>query len=131
MSDSTDRLREHPDNRFAAPQHQFDLNQVADKLLAEPLQGRRMHRQETLYKHSSATIALFLFEANARLPEHMTEGVVTVQVLQGKLKMNVGDQVHELSAGQLLFMEPSVKHDVLALEPSRMLLTVCLQSKSS
>ena len=132
MSDSSDRLREHPENRFSAPQHQMDLNQVAEKLLAEPLQGKRVHRQETIYKHSSATIALFLFEKGASLPEHVAEGVVSVQVLQGKLKMNVGGQQHELSAGQILVMAPGVHHDVYAQEPTRMLLTVCLQgSKSS
>jgi len=131
MSESSDRLREHPENRFSAPQHQIDLNQVASQLLAEPLQGKRMHRQETIYKHTSATIALFLFEKGARLPEHVAEGVVTVQVLEGKLKMNAQEQVHELSAGQLLVMAPGVKHDVYAQEPTRMLLTVCLQEKNS
>lgn len=131
MSESPDRLREHPEDRFSAPQHQIDLNEVARKLLAEPLQGRRMHRQETLYKHTSATIALFLFEKGASLPEHVAEGVVSVQVLEGKLRLNTQGKVHELSTGQLLVMAPGVKHDVYAEEPSRMLLTVCLQAKSS
>ncbi|MCC6423728.1 MAG: cupin domain-containing protein [Phycisphaerales bacterium] len=129
MSEFTDRLREHPENRFAAPLHQIDINKVANQLSAEPLQGKRLHRQETLYKHASATIALFLFEKDAYLPEHLAEGVVSVQVLQGKLRMNVDGQANELSAGQILVLAPGVKHDVRALEPSRMLLTVCLQAK--
>jgi len=131
MSEPTDRLREHPENRFQAPQHQIDLNQVADKLMAEPLQGKRLHRQETIYKHTSATIALFLFEQGASLPEHLAEGVVSVQVLEGKLKMNVEGQLHDLLAGQILVLAPGVKHNVRAEAPSRMLLTVCLQPKSS
>ncbi|MCC7351455.1 MAG: cupin domain-containing protein [Phycisphaerales bacterium] len=129
MSEPTERLREHPDNRFAAGQHLIDIHQVAQRLSAEPLQGKRMHRQETIYKHSSATIALFIFEQGANLPEHVAEGVVSVQVLQGKLRMNVQGQSNELSAGQILVLAPGVKHDASALEPSQMLLTVCLQAR--
>ncbi len=126
-----DRLRQHPDNRFEAAQHEIDLEQVAAKLLAEPLPQKRNHRQETLYKHGPVTVALFLFEAGGELPQHEAGGVVTVQVLAGRLRMTVEGEVHEMTAGQMLVMAPGVRHDVQAVEATRMLLTVCLEARKA
>ena len=128
MSEPTDRLRQHPEARFHPPQHQIDLCEAAARLLAEPLSERRNHRQETLYRHGPLTVALFLFDRGAYMPAHAAKGVVTVQVLEGRLKMTAEGKVHQLSAGQLLLLAPGVEHDVLAEEPSRMLLTVCLEA---
>jgi quercetin dioxygenase-like cupin family protein len=129
MSEQSDRLRQHPEERFRAPLHLIDLNETAAALAAEPLAGQRNHRQETLYRHAPMTVALFLFEPGAELPPHLAEGVVSVHVLEGRLKMAVEGQEREISAGQILVLAPGVKHDVRAEERTRMLLTVCLQPK--
>lgn len=126
MSQQPERLRPHPEERFYPPQHQIDLNETAARLLAEPLPSSRNHRQETLYKHGAMTVALFVFERGAQMPQHVAEGVVTVHVLQGRLRMSTEGRVHDLPAGQVLVMAPGVRHDVQAVEPTRMLLTVCL-----
>ena len=47
-----------------------------------------------------------------------------IQVLAGRLAVEVGAQTHELGAGQLLALGPRVPHTVRALSPSEMLLTV-------
>lgn len=127
MSQS-DRLRVHPETRFQPPQLEFDLESVAAKLLAEPLPPGRTHRQETLYKHGIASIALFLLERGASLPPHLAEGVVFVHVLQGRIAMTAEGQNHDLPAGRLLALAPGVRHDLRAEETSRLLLTVCLET---
>ena len=127
MSQQPERLRQHPDERFQARQHRIDLAEVASQLMAEPLAGQRSHRQETLYRHGPVTVAMFLFDTGARMVQHAAEGVVTVHVLEGRLKMSVEEQTHDLRAGQILLMAPGVKHDVYAEQPTRMLLTVCLE----
>jgi quercetin dioxygenase-like cupin family protein len=128
MSEQNERLRQHPKERFHPPQLQIDLENFASKLQGEPSSEDRKHRQETLYRHGPLTIALFLFDQGALLPQHVAEGVVTVQVLRGRLKMAAEGQVHDLAAGSLLVLAPGVQHDVQAIEPTRMLLTVCLES---
>jgi len=128
MSDPSGRPRPHPDDRFRGPQHRFDLGEVTANLLNEPAASQRDHRQETLYRHGPMTIALFLFQRGANLPQHRAEGTVSVHVLEGRLKMSVEGQNHVLSSGQILTMAPGVPHDVFAEEPTRMLLTVCLES---
>lgn len=124
--EESERLRRHPEQRFALPQHQFDLNAVATKLREEVQAGVAGHRQQTLYKHATTTVALFLFGHLTRLKPHHTKGIVTIHVLKGHLQVTAEGQVHDLLASHLLTLAPGVEHDVVALQESEMLLTVHL-----
>jgi quercetin dioxygenase-like cupin family protein len=117
------RLRPHPTSRFEPPQHLMDLEAAAAELGAEPphANGRR---QKTLYRHGRMSVSLFMFDAGAVFPEHKAEGVVTIQALAGRLTVEAEGQRHELPAGRMLVLAPSVRHSVAAAEASRMLLTV-------
>jgi quercetin dioxygenase-like cupin family protein len=126
-----DRLRPSPTTRFAAPQHAFDLAKVTARLKAELQAGEAGHRQETLYKHGQTSVALFLFGRLTRLPPHRAKGVVTLHVLDGHLQITAEGEVHDLRAGHLLAMAPGVEHDVVAMEESRMLLTVHLAAPAA
>ena len=127
MSEQDKRLRQHPEERFDPPQLQINLQDVAARLRNEPTAEYGKHRQETLYRYGPLTIALFVFEQGASMAQHKAEGVVTVQVLQGRLRMSADGERHDLPTGSLLVLAPGVSHDVLAMEPTRMLLTVCLE----
>jgi len=129
MSDATnsgDRLRPHPDDRFVSQQIDFDLNARAARLRLEPQAGERGHRQETLYHRDGFTLALFLFGRFSHLPPHRADGIVNIHVLRGRLKITVENQIHELRGGQMLVLAPDVEHAVAAEEESEMLLTVQL-----
>ncbi|HZL37681.1 MAG TPA: AraC family ligand binding domain-containing protein [Tepidisphaeraceae bacterium] len=129
MPDPTaDRLRPHPDGRFAALQHEFNLDEVAARLNAEVEAGEAGHRQEMLYKHGPTSVTLFVFGHLTRLPPHRTKGVVTIQVLKGHLQVTAESQSHNLHAGHLLILAAGVQHDVVAREESWMLLTVNLET---
>lgn len=120
------RLRPHPQQRFASPQIEVDLSAVAQRLRAEPHAGEGGHRQETLYRGGGSTIALFLFERFTHLAEHKAKGVVSMHVLRGCLKIIAEGQVHELRGGQMLVLAPGVPHSIAAQEESEMLLNVHL-----
>ena len=122
----SERLREHPEPRFAAPQHAFDLEALAAQLRQEPQAGEEGHRQETLYKHGLTTVAFFVFGHLTRLPPHRTLGVVMMHVLKGYLQITAEGQVHDLHAGNLLLLASGVEHSLVAYEESHMLLTVNL-----
>ena len=133
MSESPDRLREHPEQRFDAEALRYDLNQEAESLQAKALAGGKAgHRQVTLYKGSDinsgpTTIALFDFDAGMTLPPHLARGVVSIHVLAGQIEVAAAGDNHKLTPGQMLVLQPNVRHDVRAIESSRMLLTVCLE----
>ena len=122
-----DRRREHPDVRFAAERHEFDLRAVARELAAEQATAVRGHRQQTLYRHGRHTVALFAFDPGGSMPPHTAAGAVTINVLQGRLRVRTRGGEHDLPAGNLLVLAPGVQHDVSAAEePSVMLLQVHL-----
>jgi quercetin dioxygenase-like cupin family protein len=120
------RLRQHPQERFGAPQIHIDLQTAVAKLRSESHAGERGHRQETLYRGGGSTIALFVFDRFTELPEHKAKGIVGMHVLRGCLKITAADQVHELRAGQMLVLAPEVPHAVAAEEESEMLVTLHL-----
>jgi quercetin dioxygenase-like cupin family protein len=125
--ESSERLREHPERRFAELQHPFDLDAEMERLKQESPAGEEGHRQRTLYKHGSTTVAIFAFDRLTRLPPHRTNGVVIIQVLKGHLQVTSAAEAHDLHAGQLLTLAPQVEHQVVAYEESEMLLTVNLE----
>ncbi|MEX0886887.1 MAG: AraC family ligand binding domain-containing protein [Phycisphaeraceae bacterium] len=124
------RLRTHPEERFASLEEELDLQAVADKLLAEP-SGQHGHKQVALFRHGPATLALYCFDAGGRLPDHVVDGPVIIHVLTGRLHVHTDAAEHNLPAAQLLRLAPGVRHDVIAEEPSQMLLTVCLEGPGS
>ena len=124
------RAREHPEQRFAPTQHQFDLRAVARELASEPA-SRGGHRQRALYRHGRLTVALFTFEAGGGLPDHVANGVVTIHVVDGQLRVTSSGVEHTMGAGGLLVLAPGVRHDVLADQPSIMLLQVYLEDSSA
>ena len=123
-----ERLRQHPESRFAATLHRLNLDEVATKLRQELRAGESGHRQETLYKRGPLSVSLFLFGHLTRLAPHRAKGVVTIQVLKGHLQVTAEGQAQDLPAGHLLVLAPGVEHDVVAREESEMLLTVCLDT---
>jgi quercetin dioxygenase-like cupin family protein len=125
------RLREHPRDRFAAPQHHYDLDEVAANLKQELEAGQAGHRQQTLYKRGPTTVALYLFGHLTRLPPHRAQGVVIMHLLEGHVQIKAENEVHDLRAGQLLVLAPGVEHDVVAMMVSRMLLTVHLDADAA
>jgi quercetin dioxygenase-like cupin family protein len=123
-----DRTRPHPEQRFAPPAQAFDLEATAQAISREPSNLPQKQRQKTIYRYGNSTLALFLFEAGARMEEHRAQGTVFIHVLAGRLTVQALDQRHDLPAGQVLVMAPDVPHDLYAEQDSRMLLTVCLQA---
>jgi quercetin dioxygenase-like cupin family protein len=121
-----DRLRPHPEARFAPPHVTIDLNATVAHLLAEPRTGEAGHRQQTLYKDGGLTVALFVFERFTGLPEHRANGTVNMHVLHGHLKITLEDHVEELGTGQMLILAPGIKHAVAAQQESELLVTVRL-----
>lgn len=135
---SDDRLRTPPVERFATDHLVFDLHAEAAALEAEQSPTRHGHRQKTLYKCPGRTVALFVLNPGAALPEHAAAGAVTVQAIEGEVEVRVvgnsaGQEAepHRLSPGRMLVMAPDVRHDVRASERAVFLLQVSLTQTHS
>jgi quercetin dioxygenase-like cupin family protein len=123
------RLRAHPESRFESSQIEIDLAAAVAGLRAERGAGEGGRRQETLYRQGGSTIALFAFDRFTHLAEHSTQGVVSMHVLRGRLKITAGGQAHELRGGQMLVIAPGVPHAIAAEEESEMLVHIHLGNR--
>ena len=55
---------------------------------------------------------------NQEMKEHKTRFPIVVQIAQGEIDFGVNGEKHRLVAGDLVALEGNVPHDLLALEPS-------------
>lgn len=125
MSDA-ERLRPHPQERFAGEVQVFDLTASAGALRAEPHEAVEGHRQLALYRHGPVTLLLFLFDSGASLPEHQYPGLVTVQALRGAFRVQVPGVEIGIRAGQIASVAPGVPYCLVADDAADALVTMHL-----
>ncbi|MGH7058190.1 MAG: cupin domain-containing protein, partial [Acetobacteraceae bacterium] len=80
----------------------------------------------SLVKHRDLTVTLLLLRKGARLAEHQARGSFSLQVLEGSVSFNAGDEVLTLEHGSIAVLEREVPHSVEALADSALLLTAAL-----
>lgn len=83
-----------------------------------------------LYKSETMQIVLIGLHENAELKPHKASGVISVQVLEGKINFIAGDQRSILEKGHVIALEENCTHSVLALKESFFLLTLVLRANN-
>ena len=101
----------------------IDLDTELARLHDDP-NWTKGHVARTLVKQDALRVVLIAIKADARIDEHKTEGPISIQPLRGRMRVAAAGESFTLGAGQLLTLEASVPHDVLALEDSAFLLTI-------
>ncbi|MEP6473605.1 MAG: hypothetical protein ABJC74_07770 [Gemmatimonadota bacterium] len=126
-----DRLRTPPDERLSGPVRFLDLAATAAALRQEPHAGVSGHRQITVFRQGPVTVVCFAFDPLGSLKAHQTDGIVTILVVRGHLRVSAAGELHDLRDGQMVGLAPSIPHSVEAVEASEMLLTVCKPTPAS
>jgi quercetin dioxygenase-like cupin family protein len=85
----------------------------------------------TLVKEGDLRLTLARLKAGARMDEHRTAGTVGVHVLEGRLRVGVAGDPHELGVGEVVVLGQGVPHEVTALEDAAFLLTIAMPSAAS
>jgi quercetin dioxygenase-like cupin family protein len=108
---------------MAGPFMEFDLPAEVHRLKAETTWNTGQNAK-TLIKYGDFRVVLMVLKADARVPEHKTEGRISVQVLEGHLRLKASGRTFSLRAGGLLALDRGVPHEVEALAESALVLTV-------
>jgi quercetin dioxygenase-like cupin family protein len=101
---------------------EFDLPAEVRRLQAETTSTGQS--ASTLIKYDDLRVVLIALTAGARLREHKAEGRVSIHLLSGHIQIRASERTFDLRPGGLLALDPSVLHDVEAVEQSAVLLTI-------
>jgi quercetin dioxygenase-like cupin family protein len=108
---------------MAEPFMEFDLPAEIHRLKAEVTWSTGQNAR-TLVKYDNFRVVLIALAAEARMPDHKTEGRITIHVLSGHIRLKASARTFDLRMGGVLALDHGVAHDVLALEESALLLTI-------
>lgn len=108
---------------MAQPFMEFDLPAELHRLKAEATWSTGQNAR-TLVKYDDFRVVLIALAAEARMPDHKTEGRLTIHVLSGHLRLRASERTFNLRRGGVLALDHGVAHDALALEESALLLTI-------
>lgn len=67
---------------------------------------------------------LFSLDAGQEISQHKAPFPATVHVLEGRLAFELEGKEMDMAAGAWLIMPPNAQHNLKAIEPCRMLLTL-------
>jgi quercetin dioxygenase-like cupin family protein len=112
------------DHVLAAPMLRFDLRAETERLQQQESYRKRDPTGRTLVKEPNLRIVLMALQAGAKMEEHQASGPISLHVLQGRLRLRLLADSVELTAEELLMLEPGVLHDVEASEDAIFLLTI-------
>jgi quercetin dioxygenase-like cupin family protein len=103
------------------------MNEVAADQLGKAVSTESGRSSVTVYSRPGARLrqTLMALAAGRVMGEHKSPGDASLLCLQGRILVHAGDAVAELGPGDLVAVPPQ-RHDVEALEPSVLLLTVAL-----
>jgi quercetin dioxygenase-like cupin family protein len=102
---------------------ELDVAAELDRLHSETTWSSGQNAR-TLIKYDTLRVVLVALQAGKTLPEHRTEGRITVHVLSGHVEVKAAGRTFNLRAGGLLALDRNLSHDVRALQESALLLTV-------
>jgi quercetin dioxygenase-like cupin family protein len=78
----------------------------------------------TVFKTNGLRIVLIALHEGADMARHTADGIISLQVLEGKLQFNTDFQSVELHSGQMLALHERIPHSVLAINETIFLLTL-------
>ena len=108
---------------IGTPHLEFNLASELERLQQEP-EWQKGHNSKTLVKYDNLRIVLVALGKRARIPEHQTEGSISIHTIRGHILVRASGRVFELPIGRLLALDRGLRHEVEALEDSAFLLSI-------
>jgi len=78
----------------------------------------------TVFKTNGMRLVLIALHAGAEMKTHTADGIISVQVIDGRMKFNADNRSVELNTGQMLALHKRIPHSVLAIDETIFLLTL-------
>lgn len=116
--------RPEGDRIMDAPLVSIDILSFIEKLTKEKKWKKTDRNAITVYKTTNMRIVLIALRKDAEMVKHSAAGIISVQVLEGKLQFNTDVQSVKLGKGQMLALHEGIPHSLLAKKKTFLLLTI-------
>lgn len=128
---SNDATPQRPEGErlLNAPLVEMNLNDVILQIKNETTWAESDKNSITLFKSETMRIVLIGLHEHAELKPHKANGVISVQVIQGKIEFTAEQQNTHLEVGQMIALQENIIHSVKALTESFFLLTLAMNNK--
>ena len=105
---------------------QMDLNKLIQQIKEESSWADSDRNSITIFKCDTMRIVLLGLHENAELKTHKANGVISVQVLEGRLNFITAGETLSLGKGQMIALHENIPHSVIALAETFFLLTLSM-----
>jgi quercetin dioxygenase-like cupin family protein len=108
----------------------IDLPSLMEKVKGEKPWKDGKRNAITVFKSNGLRIVLIALHQGSEMARHIAEGIISVQLLKGRIQFITDQKTVELSEGQMLALHERIPHSVKALQESTFLLTLATPSGS-
>ena len=102
----------------------LDLESQLKEIKLEDAWDLHGHNARTIVKHPDFRIVLIAMKTGTRIPKHNADREISVQVLQGHLRLHIARRAVDLTVGQLIALDQGLPHDIEAMKESAFLLSI-------
>ena len=101
----------------------IDVNEFTRQLREEEAWHKNDRNSITVYKTDQLTMVVVCLHEKAVLKNNVVDGIVTVQVVEGKIKIETPDGDIELKPNQVVTFHRCIDHSIEALDETVLILT--------
>lgn len=117
------RNRPHGDRVIDAPYVFADLQAFIEQVKDENAWEKSDRNGITVFKTEGMTIVLSVLKEGALIKDNRISGFLTVQVLQGTIRMQTLDGDADMEVNQLMAFHPDIPHSIEARTDTVLLIT--------
>jgi len=110
-----------------APMVPIDLAAYIQQINMEEAWQKNDRNAITVFKSETFRIVLVGLHKDAKMESHLAEGVISVQVLEGKIKFSTERESVALGPRQMVVLHERILHSVTAEEESFFLLSIAIE----
>ncbi|MEO5907863.1 MAG: cupin domain-containing protein [Ginsengibacter sp.] len=117
-------LRPEGGRLMNAPVVSIDVPKFIQQIKSESTWEKNDRNAMTIYKANGMRIVLIAVHEGTVIEKHKTNGIISVQVLDGEINFNTDDNSVNLKKDEMIALHRNVPHSVVAVKESVFLLTV-------
>ena len=122
-------LRPEGNRVLNAPLVEMNLNDFINQIKNEKTWAESDRNSITIFKSDTMRVVLMGMHENAELKPHKANGVINVQVLEGRIDFKTEQKSCLLEKGQMIALQENIIHSVVAHTDSFFLLTLAMNKK--